>query len=75
MYGMGTGAGSSFLEELCANDSVSGLALQLQDFRVGQVKEPYIRVTTRELDRELCTRLSTLYTNYLWSMLYYFSLP
>jgi len=37
--------------------------LQLQNLRVGQVKEPYIRFNTRELDRELCTRLSTLYTN------------
>ena len=37
--------------------------LQLQDFRVGQVKEPCIRVNTRELNRKLHIRLSTLYTN------------
>ena len=37
--------------------------LQSQDLRVGQVKEPCIRVNTRELNRDLCTRLSTLYTN------------
>jgi len=36
--------------------------LQSQDFRVSQVKEPCIRVNTRELDRELCTDMSTLYT-------------
>jgi len=36
--------------------------LQTQDFRVDQEKEPYIRVNTRELNRELCTRSSTLYT-------------
>ena len=36
--------------------------LQFQDLRVGQVKEPYIRVNTRELNRELCTELSILYT-------------
>ena len=33
-----------------------------------------IRINIKELNRELCTRWSTLYTNYLWSMLYYFSL-
>jgi len=27
-----------------------------------QRKEPYIRVNTRKLNRELCTELSTLYT-------------
>jgi len=36
--------------------------LQSQDFRVSQVKEPCIRVNTRELDRELCIDMSTLYT-------------
>jgi len=30
--------------------------LQTQDLRVNQEKEPYIRVNTRELDGELCTR-------------------
>ena len=39
------------------------LILQSQDLRVDQVKESYIRVNTRELNRELYTRLSTLYTN------------
>ena len=38
------------------------LLLQTQDFRVDQEKEPCIRVNTRELNRELCTRLSILYT-------------
>ena len=37
--------------------------LQTQDLRVDQEKEPCIRVNTRELNRELCTRLSILYTN------------
>jgi len=36
--------------------------LQSPDLRVGLVKEPYIRVNTRKLDRELCTSLFTLYT-------------
>jgi len=40
---------------------VKGGVLQLQDVRVGQVKEPCIRVNTRELDRELCTRFPILY--------------
>ena len=40
-----------------------GYMLQLQDLRVGQVKEPCIRVNTRELNKELNTRLSTLYIN------------
>ena len=34
-----------------------------------QWEEPCIRVNTRELDRELCTELSILYTKLLWSML------
>ena len=38
------------------------LILQLQDLREDQVKEPYIRVNTRKLNRELCTGSSTLYT-------------
>ena len=38
------------------------LMLRFSDFRVDQRKESYIRVNTRELDRELCTRLSTLHT-------------
>jgi len=36
--------------------------LQLKDLRVNQWKEPYIRVNTRELDKELCTGMFTLYT-------------
>ena len=36
--------------------------LQFSDFRIDQRKESYIRVNIRELDRKLCTRLSTLYT-------------
>jgi len=36
--------------------------LQLKDLRVDQWIEPCIRVNTRELDRELCTESSTLYT-------------
>ena len=39
------------------------LLLQTQALRVEQEKEPCIRVNTRELNRELCTRWSTLYTN------------
>jgi len=41
----------------------NGLVLQTQVLRVGQEKEPCIKVNTRELNRELCTRLSILYTN------------
>ena len=52
-----------------------GLVLQTQDLRVDQKKEPCIRVNTRELDRELCTGLSTLYTKTSWSMLTTSSLP
>jgi len=43
--------------------------LQTQDLRVDQEKEPCIRVNTRELDRELCTGLSILYTKTSWSVL------
>ena len=39
------------------------VVLQSQDLRVGQVKESCIRVNIRELNKELCIRLSTLYTN------------
>ena len=49
--------------------------LQTQNFRVSQEKEPCIRVNTRELNRELCTGLSTLYTKDSWSMLCTSSLP
>ena len=37
------------------------IILWLQDLRVNQVKEFCIRINIRELDRELCTELSTLY--------------
>ena len=37
--------------------------LQTQDLRVDQEKEPCIRINTRELNRELYTRLFILYTN------------
>ena len=43
--------------------------LQSQDLRVGQVKEPCIRINTRKLNRELCTESSILYTKLQWSML------
>ena len=46
--------------------------LQTQELRVIQEEEPCIRVNTRELNRELCTRLSTLYTKLSWSMLLLF---
>ena len=49
--------------------------LWLKNLRVDQWIEPCIRVNTRELDRKLCTRLSTLYTTSSWSVLSYFSLP
>ena len=49
--------------------------LQTQDLRVDQEKEPCIRVNTRELNRELCTEQSTLYTKTSWSMLTTSSLP
>ena len=42
---------------------VATILLQTQALRVEQEKEPCIRVNTRELDRELYTRLSILYTN------------
>ena len=38
------------------------MILQTQELKVVQEKKPYIRVNTRELNRELCTELSTLYT-------------
>jgi len=46
--------------------------LQLKDLRVGQCEESCIRVNIKELNRELCTGLSTLYTKTTWSMLLYF---
>ena len=48
--------------------------LQTEDLKVDQEKEPCIRVNTGELNRELCTGLSILYTNTSWSMLTTFSL-
>jgi len=41
--------------------ALTHIVLQLKDLRVGQWKESCIRVNIRELDRELCTGLSTLY--------------
>ena len=34
----------------------------IKNLRIGQWEESYIRVNTRELDKELCIGLSTLYT-------------
>ena len=36
--------------------------LQTQDLRISQANESYIRVNIRELNKELCTDLFTLYT-------------
>ena len=38
------------------------IMLQTQDLRVDQANKPCIKVNTRELNRELCTDLSILYT-------------
>ena len=43
--------------------------LQLKGLRVGQWKKSCIRVNTRELNRELCIGLSTLYNKLQWSVL------
>jgi len=43
------------------SDIIRGI-LQTQDLRVGQVNKSCIEVNIRELDRELSTGLSTLYT-------------
>jgi len=51
------------------------LMLQLKDLWISQQIEPYIGVNTRELDRELYTGLSTLYTKTPWSVLTTSSLP
>ena len=48
--------------------------LQFNDLRVDQRKEPCIQVNIRELNRELCTGLSTLYTKTHSLCYYYFSL-
>jgi len=45
------------------SEGIQRTLLQSQDLGVGQVKEPCIRINTRELNKELCTRLSILYTN------------
>jgi len=58
-----------------ANLSTILTILQTQDLRVDQEKESCIRVNTRELNRELCTGLSILYTKISWSMLTTSSLP
>ena len=36
--------------------------LQFNGLRANQRRKPCIRINTREFNRELCTRLSTLYT-------------
>ena len=43
--------------------------LQFNNLRANQEKESYISVNTKELNRELCIKLSALYTKLLWSML------
>ena len=43
--------------------------LQTQELRVIQKKEPYIKINTRELNRELCTGSFILYTKLQWSVL------
>jgi len=58
-------ANSNNMADLLHADKASIITtslLQTQDLRVDQEKEPCIRVNTRELDRELFTRLSTFYT-------------
>jgi len=54
---------------------VGSNVLQLQNLRVSQVKEPLLELNIRELNKELCTGLSTLYTKIPWSMPTTFSLP
>ena len=60
---------TNFYRRFIQNFSYMAKLLQLQDLRVGQIKEPYIRVNTRELNKELCTGSSTFYTKLQWSML------
>jgi len=43
--------------------------LWFNDLRVDQRKVSCIKVNTRELNRELCTELFTLYTKLWWSVL------
>jgi len=47
--------------------------LQFNDIRVDQRKKPCNRVNIKELNKELSTKLFTLYTKSVWFMLYYFS--
>jgi len=49
---------------------LTGVLLQMQVLRVGQVNESCIGVNTRELNRELCTGLSTFYTKTPWFVFY-----
>jgi len=49
--------------------------LQTQVLRVEQVDELHIGVNIKELDRELCTGLSTLYTTTHGPCYSIFSLP
>ena len=43
--------------------------LQFNDLRVDHRKKSCIRINTRELNRELYTKLSILYTKRFWSVL------
>ena len=45
--------------------------LQSQNLRVGQVKEPYIRVNIRQLNEVLATKLFALYMLEYLSVLHY----
>ena len=49
--------------------NIDFMLLQLKDLKVNQWIEPSIKINTRELNRELYTKLSILYTTSLWSML------
>ena len=55
------GATSSIEAKIITSIQVPHLLLQTQDFKASQKKKSCIKVNTRELDKELCTRLSTLY--------------
>ena len=55
---------SSLLFLMIEHFLVWACLLQFKDLRVSQWIEPCIRVNTRELNRKLCTELSTLSTLY-----------
>jgi len=52
------------LKFLLLSRIVSVRMLHLQDLRVDQVKEPYIRVNIRKLNKELYIEFFVLYTLY-----------